>query len=142
MLSWACATLRDHTIDYWRLRICINKIKITDYKDYERLHWDYRPSVRDYSHVADPSPRTLGISQQWTSLLAWKFRCLTVKLLGICKTKTQSHCTARRRFVLKTRVKTLKTRLNCGNKQEFTGFNVYHWQLSATSNHSIPCYTV
>ena len=31
------------------------QIKITDYKDYERLHWDYRPPVRDYSHVADPS---------------------------------------------------------------------------------------
>ena len=31
----------------------INKIKITDYKNYGRLHWDYRPSVRDYSHVAD-----------------------------------------------------------------------------------------
>ena len=26
-----------------------------DYKDYERLHWDYRASVQDYSHVADPS---------------------------------------------------------------------------------------
>ena len=49
------AALCDHAIDYWRLRICINKIKITDHKDYERLHWDYRPSVRDYSHVADPS---------------------------------------------------------------------------------------
>ena len=40
---------------YWRLRICINKIKITDYIDYERLHWDYRPSVLDYSRVSDPS---------------------------------------------------------------------------------------
>ena len=44
-------------VDYRRLWICNNKIKITDYKDYERLHWDYRASVRDYSHVADPSGR-------------------------------------------------------------------------------------
>ena len=44
----------NHAIDYCRLRIC-NKTKIKDYKDYEKLHWDYRASVRDYSHVADPS---------------------------------------------------------------------------------------
>ena len=36
-LSWAWATLRDHAIDYWRLRICINKIKITDYKDHVEI---------------------------------------------------------------------------------------------------------
>ena len=29
---------RNDAIDYQRLRICIKKIKITDYKDYERLH--------------------------------------------------------------------------------------------------------
>ena len=41
-------------IDYWRLCICISKIKITGYKDYKRLHWDYSP-------VADP----LTISKAW-----------------------------------------------------------------------------
>ena len=34
---------------------------ITDYKDCKRLHWDYRESVRDYSHVADPS--ALGVCE-------------------------------------------------------------------------------
>ena len=40
--------------NYLRLRICINKIKITDYKDYERWHWEYRAGIQDYSHVVDP----------------------------------------------------------------------------------------
>ena len=40
-----------YSVDYWRIRICVDKIKI----NYKRLHRDYRASVRDYSHVADPS---------------------------------------------------------------------------------------
>ena len=27
-IRWACTTLREHATDYWKLRICINKIKI------------------------------------------------------------------------------------------------------------------
>ena len=30
-------------------------LTIAKYQDYERLRWDYRPSIQDYSHVADPS---------------------------------------------------------------------------------------
>ena len=48
------AELAHHNHAIARLLICVNKIKITDGKDYERLHsihWDYRASVRDYSYV-------------------------------------------------------------------------------------------
>ena len=53
-----------HAIDYRRLWICVNKIKVTDYKGYERLHWNYRANVRDYSHVADPSGWSVVISHK------------------------------------------------------------------------------
>ena len=51
--------------------------------------------------------------------------------LGYLQTKneltTPSRCDAGHRFILKTRAKTSKkTRLKCGNKQEFTSFIAYH----------------
>ena len=48
----------DHVIDYWDYRFVLNKIKIRDYKDYKD-YLDYRLSIQDYSHIADPSNKTL-----------------------------------------------------------------------------------